>query len=120
MITLTLREASPSLNEHIRKHWVHHHRLARHWSMLVMEAKSAARIGQPSTPAHAELKVTRFGIRSLDTDNFVGGLKPLIDALKNHGFIADDDPAHLTLTTAQMRVAKGDFPCTLVQITPRS
>ena len=69
------------------------------------------------TPRHAHVEVTRFGTRSLDDDNFRGGLKSLLDALKDYRLIADDDAKHMTLIATQKPLVKGDKPCTLVTIT---
>ena len=38
------------------------------------------------------LKITRFSTRLLDYGNLVGGCKPLLDAMKLSGLIADDSP----------------------------
>lgn len=117
MITLSIPEPTPSLNEHKWKHWSHHKKLRRHWSTLVMVAKIQAGGINGHHPQHAHVAVTRFGKRSLDHDNFVGGCKPLFDGLKDHGLILDDDAKHMTLIAIQKPIIKGDEPCTLVTIT---
>jgi hypothetical protein len=121
VITLSIPEPTPSLNEHKWKHWSHHKKLRRHWSMLVLLARSAQlHAGAPSSkalPHHANVEVTRFGKRSLDRDNFMGGLKCLLDGLKDHRLIMDDDAKHMTLIATQKPLVKGDKPCTLVTIT---
>jgi hypothetical protein len=119
-ITLHIDEPTPSLNEHKWKHWSHHKKLRRHWSTLVMVATIRAG-GKPlQPPSHAHVEVTRFGKRLLDHDGFHGGLKELIDGLKDHRLIADDDAKHMTLIATQKPLVKGDKPCTLVTITARS
>lgn len=115
MIILTIPEASPSLNEHKWKHWTHHLRLRRHWSLLVMVAKNEARVnGEPIE--NAAVKITREGHGKLDHDNFVGGLKCLIDSLREQRLIVDDSPEHMTLTTVQIQVPKKQYPRTIVHI----
>lgn len=116
MIRLSIPEASPSLNT-CRKHWSYHVKLRKHWSMLVMVAKVQAGGINGHHPLHARVTVTRIGKRSLDHDNFIGGLKPLLDGLKDHGLIMDDDAQHLTLTGVQMPLVKGDSPATIIEIT---
>ena len=51
--------------------------------------------------------------RELDYDNFVGGCKPMIDALKTVGFIIDDKPSWLDREYTQV---KGDRNSTLVRV----
>lgn len=115
MITLSIPEASPSLNEHKWKHWTHHLRLRRHWSLLVMVAKNEARVTSEPLEMSA-VKITREGHRKLDHDNFVGGLKSLIDSLREQRLIVDDSPEHMILTTEQIQIPKKQYPRTLVQI----
>lgn len=117
MITLTIPEASPSLNEHKWKHWSHHLRLRKHWSMLVLVAKVEARVSMDTPLDRVTVKITREGHRKLDTDNFVGGLKCLIDSLREQRLIVDDSPDHMTLTTEQRQIPKSSYPRTLVEIT---
>jgi hypothetical protein len=40
--------------------------------------------------------------REYDFANFVGGAKPLIDCLIDHGLIYDDDPKHFTCEYEQI------------------
>jgi hypothetical protein len=115
MITLTIPEATPSLNEWNKGHWSVYTKMRRHWSMLMMEAKNNAHVrGGPLL--NARVNIIRHGIRALDTDNAVGGCKVVIDSLRDHRLITDDDPAHLTLTVEQVKVERGDYPATVIQI----
>ncbi len=52
----------------------------------------------------AHLRIERRACRPLDTDNFAGGCKALIDCLRETQLIADDDPESLEVTFAQTRV----------------
>jgi hypothetical protein len=116
MIKLAIPEASPSLNEHKWKHWTHHLRLRKHWSMLVMVAKCEAGVGNPEPFQHVTVKITREGYRKLDEDNFVGGLKCLIDSLREQRLIVDDSAKHMTLMTHQIQIPRKQYPRTLVEI----
>lgn len=49
----------------------------------------------------AEIVITRFGPKSLDTDNLYFSAKPLVDCLKNIAIIPDDSPDVLTLKVQQ-------------------
>lgn len=116
MITLAIPEASPSLNEHKWKHWSHHLRLRKHWSMLVLIAKNEARVTNQAPLDKVRVKIIREGHRKLDHDNFVGGLKSLIDSLREQRLIVDDSPEHMTLQTEQIQIPKKQYPRTVVQI----
>lgn len=55
------------------------------------------------------LRIIGFRCRPLDTDNFCGGAKHLIDSVRESGLIPDDSPEHITLITEQVKVAhKGE------------
>jgi hypothetical protein len=51
------------------------------------------------------LRIIGFRCRPLDTDNFCGGAKHLIDSIREAGLIHDDSPEHITLVTEQIKVA---------------
>lgn len=116
MINLVIPEASPSLNIMRGKHWSHHYSLRKHWSMLVLVAKSEAHVRLVEPVERAAVNIVREGFKLLDTDNFVGGLKCVIDSLREQRLIVDDSPAHMTLTTAQILIPKKSYPRTLVEI----
>jgi len=113
---LDIPEASPSLNTMRGRHWSHHYQLRKHWSQLIMVAKCQRKLFGITPLPKAEVKITREGYRALDTDNFVGGLKCIIDSLREQSFIVDDTPAHITLVTAQKVIPKSAYPRTLIEI----
>lgn len=100
MIKLDLPESTPTNNALLRQHWTKYRQIRKHWSMLVMMAKSHARIHLRTTQP-VSVTIIRYGKQPLDPDNLVGGCKVLIDALKDHGLIADDSPQYLTLAVSQ-------------------
>lgn len=60
--------------------------------------------GEAAGRPRAHLRIDRRACRLLDIDNFAGGCKALIDALKEAQLIPDDDPASLEVSFVQTRV----------------
>lgn len=77
------------------------HALAEHPDGAALEPLPP---GEAGGGARAHLRIERRACRLLDIDNFAGGCKALIDALKEARLIADDDPASLEVTFVQTRV----------------
>ncbi len=71
----------------------------------------------------AELEIVRLigpRQRPYDADNLTGGCKPLIDALRLHGYILDDCPEMLTLKVWQRSPGDGErAPAILIHIRRR-
>ena len=101
MITLTIPELTPSLNVTLGGHWISRYKRRKHWSMLVLVAKSEARVFHVEPLEKASVTVTRYGGKKLDADNLAGGCKDLIDGLRDNGFIVNDDPDHLSVKFSQ-------------------
>ncbi len=102
MIVLTIPETTPSLNKTLRQgHWSRHLKHRKHWSMLVLVAKSEAGIYAAPNFTRARVTIERHGGKAMDQDNFSGGAKALIDGLRDNGLIVDDDPEHLDLRFEQ-------------------
>jgi hypothetical protein len=59
------------------------------------ETQSVRRIG---------VRFTGFRVRLLDSDNYAGSVKDLLDGLQYSGLIPGDDPQRITLVTDQVRV----------------
>lgn len=72
------------------------------------EKRSQARIG---------VRITRHGIRLLDTDN-LAGCKPLLDQIRYAGLIPDDDPETIELELRQQKAKRKDIG-TEILIEPR-
>ncbi len=100
MITLSIPEATPSLNAVNRMHWSRRNRLRGEWQWLV-KAEVLNRKIHVKASEHANVTITRYGPRVLDHDNLVGGAKQIVDSLVWEGFLIDDTPAHLTTTYVQ-------------------
>ena len=64
--------------------------------------------GEGEWPELRYLVVTRHSSRSLDYDNFIGGCKPLLDALVREGLLFDDSPQWLEAEYRQEKCARID------------
>lgn len=93
MITLTIDEATPSLNLLLNDHWAKKVKMRRRWHWLVKIGLSDARIWERPCYPKARVTIERYGPRVLDSDNCRAGMKFLMDGLKLHGIILDDRPA---------------------------
>ena len=117
MIILQIPECTPSLNQTMRLgHWSKAARHRKRWSMLVLVAKSEARVFDLPKFPRAKVTIERHGGRTLDRDNLAGGMKALIDGLKDNGLIRDDSPAHIDLHLFQMPGGRGVQRKTVVRI----
>ena len=115
-ITLPL-EAVPSANATTREHWAVRKRrvdeLAGHllWARLfhrvpalhvrphiVRTGDSLGRYNERFVFEYSRATLTLYfrDIRRRDPQNYLGGAKPLFDALQRAGWLADDDAEHLT------------------------
>lgn len=105
MITLEIPRATPSMNATHHKHWRVMFRQKQLWKQEVWAARRQLPFDEQQTPPPKRAKVTieRYSARSLDIDNYVGGLKSCIDALKAECLIVDDDAEHLELVAIQYR-----------------
>lgn len=119
MVILEIPVATPSLNETSQAHWIAGYRLKKRWKKLVRDAFYQSRANSPGSthdaPPCARVHIVRYGKKRLDYDNFIGGLKPLIDALKLCALIQDDDVSHVHIDAHQY--APASVPRTVVSIT---
>lgn len=106
---LSVPEASPSLNAFANKRSPFvYPRLRGRWERLIRDAWYVARaealvLSGFVPPPRARLTVYRYSAADLDRDNLTGGLKPVLDALRRCGLIADDAPDVLALDVHQER-----------------
>lgn len=103
MIRLVLSSIPPSLNQYLRMHWAVKRKLRvkYHWELLsCLSVMSWEQKPKQKTPK-ASVKISVFRPRRLDQDNLTGGLKPLIDAMRDVGLIRDDSPRWLDLIVRQ-------------------
>ncbi len=84
-----LPESTPSLNKLRKMHKSDYQRLRDKYKWILRSQTLNVHVG----PVHVAL--VRMGVRDFDYDNFVGGAKPLIDALVNAGIIRGDKPTDI-------------------------
>jgi len=68
------------------------------------------RRGEPfgGVDARTDVTVSRHSPRTLDSDNFVGGCKSLIDVLVREGLAWDDSPDYIAVTYKQEASKRAD------------
>lgn len=114
MITLEIPRATPSMNATHHKHWRVMHAQKKLWAQEVWAAyvqQLKGRSRKDGAPRRAKVTIERYG-RMLDVDNYVGGLKSVIDSLKSNGLIVDDNAQHLELVATQHK----GTPRTIIKI----
>lgn len=106
MIVLEVPLRTPSLNTFNRGHWSGYHKLKKRWQEEIQLARGKARLwGRPQFP-RAVILFERFAVQPiLDTDNRLGGLKPVIDAMTDNGILLADDDQHVSYSVVEHRVA---------------
>jgi hypothetical protein len=114
-IQLEIPEATPSLNKFHHAHWRKIYDAKKHWEVLVLFAlKNSDTKAKMKAKEKRKLLIQRYGKKPLDRDNGLGGCKIVIDALKTHGLIIDDDDAHLEVAFENQPLAKGEKPHTVL------
>jgi len=96
---------SYSLNRWLRMHWAKQHRWSKRVEDLLGLAVRCHWRGSEPWADRATYSIVRCSEadRPADSDNVVGGVKPIVDALVRAGLLADDSPEHLTLDTVEDR-----------------
>lgn len=106
MIEIVIPEPTRSLNELQRMHWAQRKRLRQMYEHEIM-----AQVAWADRIKRNQFKVVtieRYGMRRLDHDNFVGGCKPLVDALTRTAMIWDDAPDFVAVEYIQKLAKKKD------------
>lgn len=117
-VALCLATTTPSLNQWQRLHYHRRRDLRRAFGKELLVARQASSRAPWLWNAKGPRRVTivRYGTRLLDQDNLYGGLKPLVDAMKDVGLIEDDTPELLQLQAEQRKVADRRQAGTVIQI----
>ena len=120
MITLEIPRATPSMNSTHHKHWRVMHAQKKLWLKEIWiaahQVKGFAAWNKlpAATWIRAKVTIERYSRGELDDDNFRGGLKSVLDALKLNGLIIDDNSKHLELVATQHK----GTPRTIIKIEP--
>lgn len=101
MVILDIPRATPSRNATFHKHWRASYREKKLWLSEIHWARVKAGYREPVAPRRARVTIERYG-RRLDYDNFVGGLKSVLDCLRQEKLIANDTEDALELLTRQL------------------
>ena len=106
-INVTIKTLTPSLNKLLRMHWAERKKqkddLA--WEVYAELEKRNPGYEVMLIPQKARLEITSYRKSFLDKDNFIGGLKQLVDVIKELRLIYDDSPEYITLK-AEQRIEK--------------
>jgi len=123
MKLISIPNAPPSPNE-LRRKYRHPHayrKLRQQWEHDLFYGVSCSRhrqelIAQAAASPRMRVAITIFHPRVFDQDNLVGSLKPILDALRNLGFIVNDSIDKLELMEPTQ--VKSKEKKTLVAISP--
>ena len=103
---------SPNLSMGRHAHWSTASKIAQLWRARIQIAVAASNLpGRPPCD-HKRVAVTVWQTRrrTLDPDNLVGSVKPVLDALRNCDAIKDDTAEYLTLEVLQKVRPKSEGP----------
>ena len=113
MFVIEFSEPTLSLNKLQRLHWAARKRVRdsyEQWFRWHARPEHRAKRSQ-----FRHVTIERHGSKQLDHDNFVGGCKPLVDALIRARLIWDDSPDFLTVDYIQCK-AKRSKTKTVVKV----
>ena len=113
---LTIKAVTPSLNEFLKMHWGEKKRLRASFASLILGKlhDTGYEVNKLTKPYKRKVTIISYRKRKFDFDNHVGGLKPMIDSLKDIGLIWDDGEKWIELVTRQ--VTDGKNPRTEIYI----
>lgn len=97
---LVIKRQPPSLNKLIGMHWAVKHRLKQTWIGELPWLNKDERATHRRVVKFTRLIGPRE--RRYDDDNFIGGCKPIRDALVSMGYILDDDDAGAEFVYSQI------------------
>ena len=100
---VTIPSLSPSLNKYRREHWSKRRLYRKDFGEELMVG-DGGRVPKVGKGEKRKVKIVSYRKSLVDRDNLIGGMKPLIDALKDRRLIFDDDDAHLELEVELKKV----------------
>lgn len=108
MIKITLPTATPSQNTYQRWHWSRQARYKESTQMIIRARLAEQGVFCRERPQHKTLVViTRYSSGRLDRGNFIGGCKPVLDALRDELVIHDDSEQWLEDQYVQLPTRRG-------------
>ena len=107
MLTIEIPMPTPSLNQIQRMHFHARKRMRDNYERIFRSAATKLDIAKPHQ--FRQVKIERIGARLLDEDNFVGGCKLLIDALRRAGLIFDDSASFVRVSYLQTKARDRRF-----------
>lgn len=113
MFRAEIPTATPSLNKVKRMHFHAYRRLREQYETILRSRMH----GFDLANGMRQVAITRWGSRELDLDNFVGGCKPLVDALKRCGLIVEDSPKYVRINYTQRKSPRKEVR-TVVEVWP--
>jgi Holliday junction resolvase RusA-like endonuclease len=117
-VTIVLDFATPSQNTYQRWHWGRQSSFKDSVQMLIRGKLAEQGIVTNGRPHHrTKLTICRFSAGRLDRGNFVGGCKPILDALRDEHVIRDDNETWLDDRYQQHKAPVGK-PRTEIVIEP--
>jgi hypothetical protein len=72
--------------------------------------------GKEESSERVTVRFIGHRVRPLDPDNFAGGCKDLLDALRHAGLIHGDEPWEIIFQTEQIKVAHRSEERTIIEI----
>ena len=107
-LTVSLPIATPSLNTLLRAHWNKRKQLKQAFKWELLVAGACEDKYKVNGAKNRRVAIKAFRARLLDQDNFIGGLKPLLDGLIELELIHDDGPEYLDLKAEQIKARRID------------
>jgi len=97
--------ATLSRNQLDSMHWSNRSKYSKNWQSLIY---AAFKFKCPKASGKVFLKITGYRPRLLDHDNFIGGCKGVLDAMKRLGIILDDSPDFIEVQYEQRKVKNAE------------
>ena len=107
-LTLGFPITTPSLNTLLRSHWDKRKQLKQGFKWEILVAGGCEDKYKINGAKKRRVEIKAFRSKLLDQDNFIGGLKPLLDGLIELELIHDDGPEFLDLRAEQIKSAKAN------------
>lgn len=104
---------TPSLNEYLSMHYIQRWKLGQQYQWELIAVGANEERFKVEWRERRKVGVLAYRKRLLDYDNFVGGVKPLIDALEGMGLIFLDNPTYLESEYSQVSGGPGRTEITI-------